>query len=223
VRDHRIPIFPLPEVVFFPETVLPLHVFEPRYRQLVADCLAGDGWMGVAMLRPGWEKDYQGRPPVQAIAGAGEIIQAERLTDGRYNILLHGRARVRILSEEPPDGRLYRVVRAEQLETRGPQADDRTFGARLQELRIAHARLLVALGQSHPDVVGRLTVAGSTPGAAIDRIVSAVVPDAEMRQRLLEAVDVSERLDLAVGALGELLTMVAGREGEEDDDESEDA
>jgi Lon protease-like protein len=223
VRDLRIPIFPLPEVVFFPETVLPLHVFEPRYRQLVADCLAGDGWMGVAMLRPGWEKDYQGRPPVQAIAGAGEIIQAERLTDGRYNILLHGRARVRILSEEPPDGRLYRVVRAEPLETRGPGADDRTFGARLQELRIAHARLLVALGQSHPDVVGRLTVAGSTPGAAIDRIVSAVVPDAEMRQRLLEAVDVSERLDLAVGALGELLTMVAGREGEEDDDESEDA
>jgi Lon protease-like protein len=223
VRDLRIPIFPLPEVVFFPETVLPLHVFEPRYRQLVADCLAGDGWMGVAMLRPGWEKDYQGRPPVQAIAGAGEIIQAERLTDGRYNILQHGRARVRILSEEPPDGRLYRVVRAEQLETRGPQADDRTFGARLQELRIAHARLLVALGQSHPDVVGRLTVAGSTRGAAIDRIVSAVVPDAEMRQRLLEAVDVSERLDLAVGALGELLTMVAGREGEEDDDESEDA
>jgi uncharacterized protein len=223
VRELRIPIFPLPEVVFFPETVLPLHVFEPRYRQLVADCLAGDGWMGVAMLRPGWEKDYQGRPPVQAIAGAGEIIQAERLTDGRYNILLHGRARVRILSEEPPDGRLYRVVRAEPLETRGPRADDRTFGARLQELRAAHARLLVALGQSHPDVVGRLTVAGSTPGAAIDRIVSAVVPDADMRQRLLEAVDVSERLDLAVGALGELLTMVAGREGEEDDDESEDA
>jgi Lon protease-like protein len=215
-------MFPL-GTVLLPGGVLPLHVFEPRYRQLVADCLAGDGWMGVAMLRPGWEKDYQGRPPVQAIAGAGEIIQAERLTDGRYNILLHGRARVRILSEEPPDGRLYRVVRAEQLETRGPQADDRTFGARLQELRIAHARLLVALGQSHPDVVGRLTVAGSTPGAAIDRIVSAVVPDAEMRQRLLEAVDVSERLDLAVGALGELLTMVAGREGEEDDDESEDA
>ena len=102
-------------------------------------------------------------------------------------------------------------------------ADDRTFGARLQELRAAHTRLLVALGQSHSDVVGRLTVAGATPGAAIDRIVSAVVPDAEVRQRLLEAVDVSDRLDLAVGALGELLTMVAGREGEEDEDESEDA
>jgi Lon protease-like protein len=153
----------------------------------------------------------------------GEIIQAEMLADGRYNILLHGRSRIRILAEEPPEGRLYRVARAERLEEEGPKADDRTFGARLQELRAAHARLLVALGQSHSDVVGRLTVAGATPGAAIDRIVSAVVPDAEVRQRLLEAVDVSDRLDLAVGALGELLTMVAGREGEEDEDESEDA
>jgi Lon protease-like protein len=223
VRELRVPIFPLPEVVFFPETVLPLHVFEPRYRQMVADCLAADGWMAVVMLRAGWEKDYQGRPPVQTIAGVGEIIQAEMLADGRYNILLHGRARIRILTEEPAEGRLYRVVRAERLEEEGPKADDRTFGARLQELRAAHARLLVALGQSHPDVVGRLTVAGATPGAAIDRIVSAVVPDAEVRQRLLEAVDVSDRLDLAVEALGELLTMVAGREGEEEEDESEDA
>ena len=223
MHSLRIPIFPLPEVVFFPETVLPLHVFEPRYRQLTADCLAADGWMGVAMLGAGWEKDYQGRPPVESVAGVGEIIQAEMLADGRYNILLHGRARVRILSEEPPDGRLYRVVLAERLEERGPGADDRTFAGRLQELRAAHARLLVALGQSHSDVVGRLTVAGASPGAAIDRIVSAVVPDAEVRQRLLEAVDVSERLDLALGALGELLTMVAGREGEEDEDEPEDA
>jgi uncharacterized protein len=222
VHPLRIPIFPLPEVVFFPETVLPLHVFEPRYRQMITDCLAGDRWLGVAMLRAGWEKDYQGRPPVHAVAGAGEIIQAEVLADGRYNVLLDGRARVRLLAEDPPAGRLYRVVRAERIEDQGPSPDDRTFPGRLQELRAAHARLLMALGQSHPDVVGRLTVAGASPGAVIDRIVSAVVPDAEVRQRLLEAVDVSERLDLAVGALGELLTMVAGREGEEEEEEEPD-
>jgi Lon protease-like protein len=216
VSELRIPIFPLPEVVFFPETVLPLHVFEPRYRQMVADCLAGDRWLAVVMLRPGWEKDYQGCPPVHPVAGAGEVIQAEALADGRYNILLDGRARVRLLAEEPPDGRAYRVVRAERLGDRGPSPNDRTFPGRLQELRTAHARLLVALGQSHPDVVGRLTVAGASPGVVIDRIVSAVVPDAELRQRVLEAVDVSERLDLAVGALSELLSLVAGREGEED-------
>lgn len=222
MSELRIPIFPLPEVVFFPETVLPLHVFESRYRQMIADCLAGDRWLAVVMLRAGWEKDYQGRPPVHPFAGAGEVIQAEVLGDGRYNILLDGRARVRILAEEPPDGRSYRVVRAERLGDRGPSPNDRTFPERLQELRMAHARLLVALGQSHPDVVGRLTVAGASPGAAIDRIVSAVVPDSKVRQRVLEAVDVSERLDLAVGALSELLGMVAGREGEEEE-ESDDA
>ena len=219
----QIPIFPLPEVVFFPETVLPLHVFEPRYRQMIADSLAGDRWLGVVMLRAGWEKDYQGRPPVHDVAGAGEIIQAEMLADGRYNILLDGRVRVRILSEEPPEGRLYRVARAERVEDRGPAPGDRTFSGRLQELRAAHARLLLALGQSHPDVVGRLTVAGASPGTVIDRIVSAVVPDAEVRQRLLETTDVSERLDLAVGTLGDLLTMVGGRDGEEDEEEADDA
>ena len=218
MSELRIPIFPLPEIVFFPETVLPLHVFEPRYRQMIADCLAGDRWLAVVMLRVGWEKDYQGRPPVHPVAGAGEVIQAEALADGRYNILLDGRARVRLLAEEPPDGRPYRVVRAERLGDRGPSPNDRTFPGRLQDLRTAHARLLVVLGQSHPDVVGRLTVAGASPGAVIDRIVSAVVPDSEVRQRVLEAVDVSARLDLAVSALSELLSMVAGREGEEDEE-----
>jgi uncharacterized protein len=217
VHELHIPIFPLPEVVFFPETVLPLHVFEPRYRQMIADCLTGDRWLGVVMLRPGWEKDYQGRPPVHAVAGAGEVIQAEALADGRYNILLDGRARVRILSEEPPDGRLYRVVRAQRLQDQGPSPSDRLFAERLQELRAAHARLLLALGQSHPDVVGRLTVAGASASAVIDRIVSAVVPDTAVRQRLLETIDVSERLDLAMTALEELLTMVAGREEEEEE------
>jgi Lon protease-like protein len=222
VPEIQIPIFPLPEVVFFPETILPLHVFEPRYRRMIADCLAGERRLAVPMLRAGWEKDYEGRPPVHPVAGAGEVIQAELLADGRYNILLDGRWRVRLLGEEPAEGRPYRVARAERLADLGPGPDDRAFPGRLQELRTAHARLLVALGQSHADVVGRLTVAGASPGAVIDRIVSAVVPDAEVRQRVLETVDVSERLDLAVEALGELLTMVAGRE-EEDEDEADDA
>lgn len=221
MRELRLPIFPLPEVVFFPETILPLHVFEPRYRAMIADCLAGDRWLAVVMLRPGWDKDYEGRPPVHEVAGAGEIIQAEALADGRFNILLDGRMRVRIVREEPPDERPYRTVHAQRVEDRGPVPGDRAFHERMRELRQAHARLLVALGQSHADVVGRLTVAGASPGAVIDRIVSAVVPEARVRQRVLETVDLSERLDLAVGALAELLGMVSGREGEEGDEADE--
>jgi len=212
-----LPIFPLPEVVFFPETVLPLHVFEPRYRALVADCLAGTRWLAVPMLRAGWERDYQGRPPVHAVAGAGEIMQAERLADGRYNVLLDGRVRIRI-EEELASGRAYRVVRARPLPDVLDDADRASLGERLATLRGSHAKLLDALGQSHADVVGRLTVAGARPGAVIDRIVSAVVPDAAVRQRILETVDVSERLDLANAALLDLLALVAGSEADGDDE-----
>ncbi|MGH7405380.1 MAG: LON peptidase substrate-binding domain-containing protein, partial [Candidatus Methylomirabilales bacterium] len=81
----EIPIFPLPNVVFFPHTLLPLHIFEPRYRQMLADCLTGERWLAVVLLRPGWEAEYYGRPAVYAVAGAGEIVASERLPDGRSN------------------------------------------------------------------------------------------------------------------------------------------
>ncbi len=218
----ELPIFPLPEVVFFPETVLPLHVFEPRYREMIADCLTQGRRLAVVMLRPGWERDYYGRPPVHAVAGTGEIMQAERLADGRYNVLLDGQARIRI-EEELRSERSYRVVRARSLPEVMHEPDRASLPDRMLTLRAAYARLLDALGQSHADVVGRLTVAGARPAAVIDRIVSAVVPDAAVRQRILEAVDVSERLDLATAALLELLTLVAGSDGEDETEGGEGA
>jgi Lon protease-like protein len=213
-----LPLFPLPNVVLFPNVFLPLHVFEPRYRRMVADCLAGDGWLAIATLRPGWEHDYQGRPPVHEVAGAGEIIQAEALSDGRYNVLVDGRCRIRIEAELPPD-RPYRVARARRLGDVLRSDDTGSMKERLLTLRAAHAKLLEALGQSHADLVGRLTVAGARPAAVIDRIVSAVVPDAQVRQRVLEAVDVSQRLDLATAAVLDLLTLVAGSEGDGEGEE----
>jgi hypothetical protein len=218
LAELRLPIFPLPDVVFFPDTVLPLHVFEPRYRRMIADCLAGDRRLAVAMLRPGWERDYHGRPPVHAVAGAGEIIQAEALADGRYNILLDGQMRVRIAEELTAD-QPYRLVRARPLADVLAANDAASLGERLGILRAAYAKLLDALGQVHADLVGRLTVAGAGPGAVIDRIVSAVVPDAAVRQQILEAVDVGERLDLATVALSDLLTLVAGAEDEDSRDD----
>jgi Lon protease-like protein len=221
VGEFRIPVFPLPDVVFFPETVLPLYVFEPRYRRLVADCLEGNGWMVVSKLRPGWERDYEGRPPIHEVAGAGEILQAEALPDGRFNILLDGRMRIRILGEEPPgEQRPYRVVRVRRLPDVVPADGTAALAERLLDLRATHAKLLVALGQAHPDLVGRLTVAGAAPGAVIDRLVSAVVPDASVRQRILEATDVGKRLDLASAALAELLAFVAGSQSDDEREET---
>jgi len=104
-----IPIFPLPNVVLFPNVFLPLHIFEPRYRQMVDDALNGDRIVGMVLLRPGWEREYDGRPQVYAIGCAGVITHAERLADGRFNIVLRGMEKFRITGEETK--RLYREAR----------------------------------------------------------------------------------------------------------------
>ena len=108
-----IPLFPLPNVVLFPNVFLPLHIFEPRYRRMVADALAGDRIIGMMLLRPGWEADYEGRPPVYPIGCAGLITHAEPLPDGRYNIVLRGLEKFRVLHEE--DSRGYRMADIETL------------------------------------------------------------------------------------------------------------
>ena len=92
-RELVIPIFPLPDVTLFPHTVLPLHVFEARYRAMITDALARDRLLAVARLLPGYEATYAGKPPVASVAGAGEIVKWERLPGGRYNILVEGRWR----------------------------------------------------------------------------------------------------------------------------------
>lgn len=109
---RQIPIFALPGVVLLPGTMLPLHIFETRYRSMVADALEGDRTIGMALMKPGWEAG--GRDPeVFSVGGAGEIVESERLEDGRYNILLQGRFRYRILQEAPPEP--YRQARVEEI------------------------------------------------------------------------------------------------------------
>jgi Lon protease-like protein len=119
-----LPLFPLPHVVLFPNVFLPLHVFEPRYREMVADALAGDRMIGMVLLRPGFEHEYDGRPDVYAIGCSGLITHCEKLADGRYNLILRGLERFRILEED--HSRAYRRAVVEPLteETLGP--DDRS-------------------------------------------------------------------------------------------------
>ncbi len=104
-----IPIFPLPTVVLFPNVFLPLHIFEPRYRQMITESLAGDRIIGMVLLRPGYEDEYEGSPPIYATGCSGLITHSERLEDGRYNLVLQGLEKFTIHAEEAPAaGRLYR-------------------------------------------------------------------------------------------------------------------
>jgi uncharacterized protein len=104
-----LPLFPLPTVVLFPNVFLPLHIFEPRYRQMIADALAGDRIIGMTLLRPGYQANYEGTPPIYATGCSGLITHVEHLEDGKYNLVLRGLEKFTIQSEEtPPAGRLYR-------------------------------------------------------------------------------------------------------------------
>jgi Lon protease-like protein len=205
----QIPIFPLPDVVLFPHTLLPLHIFEPRYRQMVRDCLAGDKRLAMALLRPGWENDYYGRPPVYPIAGAGEIIQHEALQDGRFNILLRGTMRIGITAEMPAD-KPYRLARARPLPDRYPDRDPKVLVDRVERLKVFYLRILSEVQKGQGEVA-KIFSGVKDPGIIVDRIAGAAIADAETRQQALEAVEVAMRLTLVQDHLVGVLARLSDR------------
>ena len=118
-----LPLFPLPNVVLFPNVFLPLHIFEPRYREMVADAVASDRMIGMVLLRPGWERDYEGRPAVYPVGCSGVLTHVERLSDGRSNLVLRGLERFRIVDEDHE--RSYRRATIEPLREGRLDAEDR--------------------------------------------------------------------------------------------------
>ena len=109
----EIPLFPLPETSLFPGTSRPFQIYEPRYREMIADALKDHKIIGMVLLRPGFEKDYEGRPPIYEVGCAGQIQQYEKLADGRYLILLRGVMTFRIASED--QRKPYRIAHVEQV------------------------------------------------------------------------------------------------------------
>jgi hypothetical protein len=200
-----VPIFPLPEVTFFPRTLLPLHIFEARYRAMVMDALARDRRLCMVGLKPGYEATYAGKPAVHAVGGLGEIVSWERLANGRYNILLRGDARVHLEHELPGDT-LYRLVSVRRLEDVGPAGDVMPALARI---RAAARALLDALGRP-ADLLETALADGQPSGAVADRVAAAVLPDAGLRQALLETLDVDARIARVADALEALVRELRG-------------
>ena len=140
-----IPVFPLPTVVLFPNVFLPLHIFEPRYRRMVDDALNGDRIIGMVLLRPGWERDYDGRPAIYPVGCAGVITHAERLADGRFNIVLRGMEKFRVTGEEAD--RPYRVALVEPV----PEPDPESVRTEMRTMRRRLETLLVPQPEGQPD------------------------------------------------------------------------
>ena len=138
ILPPTIPIFPIQDVVLFPNISRLFQIYEPRYRTMVADALKGDRIIGMVLLRPGYEADYEGMPPVYPIGCAGIITEAELLPDGRYLVVLRGLVKFRIGSED--QGRAYRLARVEAM----PEAPNDEEQAALGQRRPRLMALLAA-------------------------------------------------------------------------------
>jgi Lon protease-like protein len=190
-------LFPLPNLVLFPSVVQGLHIFEPRYRAMTADALAGDRLMALVLLRPGWENDYAGRPPVYPVACLGRVMDEEQLEDGRYNLHLRGLARVRIV-EEIPSPKLYRSARVEVLADVGPDL------ASEAALRRELSRVVPAwCPTQEPAATGfRKLLQSDVATGTISDVFSYALPlPQELKQELLEIVEVKARIGKLVGYL----------------------
>jgi len=190
-----IPIFPLPNVVLFPNVFLPLHIFEPRYRAMVRDALASDRIIGMVLLRPGFEGNYGGRPPVYPIGCAGLITHSEPLPDGRYNIVLRGLEKFRVNGEEA--GHPYRIAHVEALAETITEEDKTAMHQHRRRLES-----LLAAAMEHRGSDPKLS-----PNVSDDDLVNALAQYLALepieRQALLECNGVLSRC----GALIELLEM----------------
>lgn len=178
-------IFPLPPVALFPGTGVPLHIFEPRYRQLVSDALATDRVMAMGGLLPGWEQQPEA-PPLSPICCVGTIAHAEPLEDGRFLIVVEGQVRARVRTELPRR-RLYREISAELLED-PPYAGDLEEPIRQAVLELA--------GHLPEEAAAQLLhhAALQKGGMLADSVASAVVTDVARRWALLSELDVGKRL-----------------------------
>jgi uncharacterized protein len=188
---QRLPIFPLPGAVLLPGALIPLHVFEPRYRKMVRDCQSGAGVLALANIPAEALRERRDPPRVLPILGAGVLARVEPLPDGRSNIVLRGVLRARLV-EELPGREPYRLVRAELVPDRSadPVAAERS-AAELRQLILA-----LCACRPGPAAAALAHMAGSAarPGELADAVAATLLESPQERQQLLETAAVEERL-----------------------------
>jgi uncharacterized protein len=206
----KVRLFPLPDLVLFPHVMQPLHIFEPRYRDLVKDALAGDGLIAMAALAPGWEREYEGRPAMYSMACLGRIVSHCRLPDGTYNVLLLGLQRVRLLRELPASHR-FRQAEAEL-------CDDvyaLCAPARQRSLRRELRATLLGILPLAPEAEEQLDqlLGNDVPlGMLADVIAFLMDISLDRKQSLLTELDVRRRAELLLGYLSAVAADLASSE-----------
>ncbi|MFL5330421.1 MAG: LON peptidase substrate-binding domain-containing protein [Gemmataceae bacterium] len=190
-------LFPLPNLVLFPNVVQPLHIFEPRYRQMTADALKGDRLLAIVLLQPGWEDLYNGRPPIHSVACLGRVIADQLMPDGRYNLLLRGMQRIKIRREVDSE-KLYRMARAELIEDIVPSdLDAKKLRKRLESFVVPRFRAKGAAVEQMADLFH-----GELPLGSLCDVLSFALPfPPQSKQELLEQNDVEQRVEQMIGLI----------------------
>jgi Lon protease-like protein len=190
-------LFPRPNVVLFPRAVLPLHLFEDRYKAMLRHALHEDKRIAMALLRPGWEKNYYSRPAIEPVVCVGTILAHEKLQDGNYNILLQGTHRARVVSEVPSD-HACRLARLQQISDLAA-SDEALFDARLRlSLAFADGPLAGTIAGRQFD---RLIASHLSTSDLADLIAFNFLDDVAAKQSLLEEPDTLRRVERVVAAV----------------------
>jgi Lon protease-like protein len=202
---RHLPVFPLPDVVMFPHALLPLHIFEPRYRKLTRDALASNRLMGLALLV---EDEVAGDPPPRfaPILGVGEIVMAQELPDGRFNLILRGRTRVR-LERELETAEPYRLIAATEVPDESPNRPDD-----LAESESTLRSLIFGLADALPEggeLLKQVVSAQSSAAELVNVVAAALVADTGSRQRLLETTDILARIEAVSNEVAAVTARVA--------------
>jgi len=208
-----LPIFPLPKTVFFPNTLLPLHVFEPRYCRMIEALPARRPLLAVTLLQGDWGPRYHSAPDFAAVMGLGEVVHRAELSNGRYNILLRGLARVRALDElatEEP----FRTVRAEVLGETREDGDELELRRSLPTLRHFFATILSRVPGVDISEASRLFETSTPPGIVVDSIASALPVAPAYKQQLLEELRPSARASRLASILAEMVVRDFPETGE---------
>lgn len=187
------PLFPLPNVVLFPHLSLPLHIFEPRYRQMIADVLEGDRLIALALLKPGWETNYEANPEIHDMVCLAKIIADERLPSGRYNLVVRGVHRA-VVTEELTTELPYRMSRVELYRDFYSSDANVRRDVRQRELLLG-ARKLFPQSEIDP-FFAQLLDADIPLGSLCDILSNALPLTTVAKQEVLEELDADVRSEI---------------------------
>lgn len=192
-------LFPLPDLVMFPHVMQPLHIFEQRYCDLLNSALDSDGLIAMSVLAPGWETNYDGRPPLLQHACLGKVVTHQRQEDGHYNVLLLGLRRIRIESELPPE-HSYREAKVTLLDDFCYSENDNGRDALQAQLTEKFQECLPEGRPTNPGVEELLT--SEIPLGVLTDLVSFAVPlDLKAKSKLLGESDIDLRAEMLLNEM----------------------